>query len=200
MPLITFFKNFNEPIADKQLDDTLKAIGSGAWNKQIEKLRDYLAKGNQKGFENLKKSLPAFTPSGLFAGGRKLEYLQQYSGFVILDIDKLSNDKLLKAKETAKQSKYCYACFTSPSGKGLKILVKVNSEKENHKTAFLQLQSHFEKLLNVEIDKSGKDITRLCFVSFDPDIYINSNAETFNSSEQIKKLTGYLLRCLTIHS
>ncbi len=180
MPLITFFKNFNEPIANKQLDDTLKAIGSGAWKKQIEKLRECLVQGNQAGFERLKKSLPAFTPSGSFAGGRKLEYLQQYSGFVILDIDKLNTDKLLKAKEAATQSKYCYACFTSPSGKGLKILVKVSSEKENHKTAFLQLQSHFEKLLNVEIDKSGKDITRLCFVSFDPEIYINSNADTFN--------------------
>jgi predicted P-loop ATPase len=188
MPLITFFKNFNEPIANKQLEDTLKAIGSGAWKKQIEKLRECLAKGNQTGFEYLKKSLPAFTPSGLFAGGRKLEYLKQYSGFVILDIDKLRNDSLLQAKETAKQSKFCYACFTSPSGKGLKILVKVNSVKENHKTAFLQLQSHFEKLLNIEIDKSGKDITRLCFVSFDTEIYINTNADTFNCSEESRSL------------
>ncbi|HEY4788319.1 MAG TPA: BT4734/BF3469 family protein, partial [Bacteroidales bacterium] len=98
MPLVTFFKNFNEPIADKQLDDTLKAIGSGAWKKQIEKLRDYLTTGNQAGFENYKKSLPAFTPSGSFAGGRKLEYLKTYSGFVVLDIDKLSNDKLFKVK------------------------------------------------------------------------------------------------------
>ncbi len=188
MPLITFFKNFNEPIANKQLDDTLKAIGSGAWKKQIEKLRECLVQGNQAGFERLKKSLPAFTPSGSFAEGRKLEYLQKYSGFVILDIDKLNNDKLLKSIEAVKQSKFCYACFTSPSGKGLKILVKVNSKKENHKTVFLQLQSHFEKLLNVEIDKSGKDITRLCFVSFDPDIYINSNVEIFKISEQIQSL------------
>jgi predicted P-loop ATPase len=188
MPLITFFKNFNEPIADKQLDDTLKAIGSGVWEKQITKLRDYLAKGNQSEFENYKKSLPAFTPSGTFAGGRKLEYLKAYSCFLVLDIDKLSDSKLLKTKEVVKKSKLCYACFISPSGKGLKILVNVNSDKENHKTAFLQLQSHFEKLLNVEIDKSGKDITRLCFVSFDPEIYINKDAETFKSSVELKSL------------
>ena len=93
-------------MADKQLDDTLKAIGSGAWKKQIEKLRECLSQGNQAGFEQLKKSLPAFTPSGIFAGGRKLEYLKEYSGFVILDIDKLSNEKLLQAKETVKQSSF----------------------------------------------------------------------------------------------
>lgn len=182
MPLISFFKNFNEPYAEKQLDDTLKAIGSGAWKKQIENLRTCLTNGNQAGFERLKKSLPAFTPSGLFAKGRKMEYLQQYSGFVILDIDKLPENKLNKVKQIAVKSDFCYACFISPSGKGLKILVKVNSDKGNHKTAFLQLQSHFEKLLNTEIDKSGKDITRLCFISFDPEIHININAKTFEVS------------------
>jgi hypothetical protein len=189
MPLVTFFKNFNEPFADKQLDDTLKAIGLGAWSKQIEKLRDCLKQGNQTGFEQLKKSLPAFTPSGLFAGGRKLEYLKQYSGFIILDIDKLSDDKLLSTKETIIKSPFCYACFISPSGNGLKILVKVNSGKESHKETFIQLQNHFEQLLNVNIDKSGKDITRLCFVSFDPDIYVNVNAEAFSKLTESKSFT-----------
>ncbi|HEY4785688.1 MAG TPA: VapE domain-containing protein, partial [Bacteroidales bacterium] len=85
----------------------------------------------------------------------------------------------------------------SPSGKGLKILVKVNSGKETHKTAFLQLQSYFEKLLNVEIDKSGKDVTRLCFVSFDPDIYISTNADTFKSSEESKSLQD--IYCDALH-
>ena len=179
MPLVTFFKNFNEQQANKQLDDTLKAIGSGVWKQQIEKLRECLTKGNQDGFERLKKSLPAFTPSGLFAGGRKLEYLKEYSGFVILDIDKLSNDKLSDVKQKAIKSTLCYACFISPSGTGLKILVPVNADKASHKETFIQLQNHFEKLLDVEIDKSGKDVTRLCFVSHDPDIFINFNAGTF---------------------
>jgi hypothetical protein len=183
MPLVTFFKNFNIPVADKSLDDTLKAIGSDVWKKQIEKLRNYLKGGDQDGFERFKKSLPAFTPSGIFSGGRKLEYLKEYSGFIILDIDKLDTNKLLQVKETVKKSPICYACFTSPSGHGLKILVKVSSNHENHKSTFLQLQNHFEKSLSITIDKSGKDITRLCFVSFDPDIYIHPEAQSFSTVE-----------------
>ena len=179
MPQVTFFKKFNEPVANKALFDSLNAIGSGAWSIQILKLRNFVRFNNIAEAERLKKSLPAFTPSGIFAGGRKLEYFKEYSGFIILDIDKLSTEKLIKTKQAVSKSPFCYACFVSPSGNGLKILVKVSSDKDNHKSAFLQLQSHFEKLLNVEIDKSGKDITRLCFVSYDPEIYINEKADVF---------------------
>lgn len=183
MPLVTFFKNFNEPLADKQLDDILKAVGSGVWEKQINKLRGCLSRGDQEGFERLKKALPAFTPSGLFASGRKMENLKQYSGFIILDIDKLDADKLLSIKETITKSPFCYSCFISPSGRGLKILVRVSSDQELHKKVFIQLQQHFEKLLNVPVDKSGKDITRLCFISSDPGIFINPDSKSFSPAQ-----------------
>ena len=74
MPLISYFKIFIEPSTSQEIDDALLAIGSGAWKKQNENLRIYLSKDDQVGFERMKKSLPAFTPSALFEGGRKLEY------------------------------------------------------------------------------------------------------------------------------
>ncbi|WES98272.1 BT4734/BF3469 family protein [Chryseobacterium arthrosphaerae] len=55
--------------------------------------------------------------------------------------------------------------------------------EENHKDAFLKLQRYFEELLEVEIDKSGKDITRLCFISFDPELFMNENSSIFSTSE-----------------
>ncbi|HLV50344.1 MAG TPA: VapE domain-containing protein, partial [Flavobacterium sp.] len=68
------------------------------------------------------------------------------------------------------------ASFISSSGNGLKIFVKVNSVQENHKEAFLALQKFYEEFLSLPIDKSGKDVTRLCFVSYDTDLYLNENA------------------------
>lgn len=41
------------------------------------------------------------------------------------------------------------------------------------------LQKHYEELLQLPIDKSGKDVTRLCFVSYDNDLYLNENAEIY---------------------
>ena len=98
---------------------------------------------------------------------------------VVLDIDKLSKEQLTNAKALASQSPYTFASFTSPSGNGLKIFVKVNSSQENHKDAFLALQKYYEELLALPIDKSGKDVTRLCFVSFDTDLFLNENASVF---------------------
>jgi hypothetical protein len=179
MKQVSIFKNFNEVLEDKPIPLILEDIRTGKYKNAIIYLRKSLAENKQEAYEKAKKSLPAFTPSGKFVGGRKPEFLAEYSGFIILDIDKLSPEELKKATHSANQSEFTYASFISPSGNGLKILVLVNSEKASHKDAFLAVQAYYEKLLNLSIDKSGKDITRLCFFSFDAELYLNANAKTF---------------------
>lgn len=179
--MITIFKNFNEVIEHKTIPEILHEIKTGKYRPGITYLRKSLAENKLEAYEKAKKSLPAFTPSGKFVGGRKMEFLEAYSNFIILDIDKLSQTDLQNAKHKANQSEYTYASFISPSGNGLKILVKVNTTKEDHKETFLAIQKHYETLLNHEIDKSGKDITRLCFYSFDDNLYHNEAAKVFVS-------------------
>ncbi|WP_035693466.1 VapE domain-containing protein [Flavobacterium sasangense] len=179
--MITIFKNFNEVIEHKTIPEILNEIKTGKYRPGITYLRKSLAENKLEAYEKAKKSLPAFTPSGKFVGGRKMEFLEAYSNFIILDIDKLSQTDLQNAKHKANQSEYTYASFISPSGNGLKILVKVNTTKEDHKETFLAIQKHYETLLNHEIDKSGKDITRLCFYSFDDNLYQNEAAIVFAS-------------------
>ncbi|MFZ2283579.1 MAG: VapE domain-containing protein, partial [Lutibacter sp.] len=142
-------------------------------------LRKSLAEKKEEAYNKAKKSLLAFTPSGKFVGGRKMEFLAEYSNTIILDIDKLSKEDLTKANHLANQSEFTYASFISPSGNGLKILVKINTPKSEHKESFLKVQTHYEELLKLEIDKSGKDITRLCFYSYDEKLYFNPEAKTF---------------------
>ncbi|NHM03694.1 VapE domain-containing protein [Flavobacterium celericrescens] len=188
--MITIFKNFNEVIEHKTIPEILHEIKTGKYRPGITYLRKSLAENKLEAYEKAKKSLPAFTPSGKFVGGRKMEFLEAYSNFIILDIDKLSQTDLQNAKHKANQSEYTYASFISPSGNGLKILVKVNTTKEDHKETFLAIQKHYETLLNQEIDKSGKDITRLCFYSFDDNLYHNEAAKTFVTKEQNEMLSS----------
>ena len=188
--MITIFKNFNEVIEHKTIPEILHEIKTGKYRPGITYLRKSLAENKLEAYEKAKKSLPAFTPSGKFVGGRKMEFLEAYSNFIILDIDKLSQTDLQNAKQKANQSEYTYASFISPSGNGLKILVKVNTTKEDHKETFLAIQKHYETLLNHEIDKSGKDITRLCFYSFDDKLYHNEAAKTFVTKEQNEMLSS----------
>ncbi|HSD13068.1 MAG TPA: VapE domain-containing protein [Flavobacterium sp.] len=179
--MITIFKNFNEVVEHKSIPDILQEIKTGKYKPGIVYLRKSLTENKMEAYEKAKKSLPAFTPSGKFEGGRKMEFLKEYSNIIILDIDKLTPETLSKAKHTANQSEYTLASFISPSGNGLKILVKTDNDKANHKETFLLVQFHYENLLSLEIDKSGKDITRLCFYSCDENLYHNPDAIVFAS-------------------
>ena len=185
----TIFKNFNEPTETKDILKILDDIKTGVYRNPITYLRKSLADSKTEAAERAKKSLPAFTPSATFKGGRKMEFLTHYNALVVLDIDKITPEKLAECKSILNANEYVFAYFVSPSGNGLKIFVKVDSGKDEHKDAFLVLQKYFEELLQVEIDKSGKDITRLCFCSFDPELFVNENSELFfviESREQPK--------------
>lgn len=186
--VVSIFQNFNEVVQNQKIIEVLHDTQTGKYINVITYLRKSLAESKMEAYERAKKSLPAFTPSATFKGGRKTEYLTAYNPLLVLDIDKLSKEQLHNAKALAKENRYTFSCFTSPSGNGLKILVKVNSSQENHKEAFLLLQKHYEELLQLPIDKSGKDITRLCFVSYDTDLYLNEIAEIYPviSSEDLR--------------
>ncbi|MES2851936.1 MAG: VapE domain-containing protein [Bacteroidota bacterium] len=177
--MVTIFKNFNEVVEHKPIPTILEEIKTGKYKHAIVYLRKSLAEKKEEAYNKAKKSLPAFTPSGKFVGGRKLEFLAEYSNTIILDIDKLSKEDLTKASHLANQSEFTYASFISPSGNGLKILVKINTLKTEHKETFLKVQAHYEDILKLEIDKSGKDLTRLCFYSSDENLYLNESAKTF---------------------
>jgi hypothetical protein len=177
--MVTIFKNFNEVVEHKTISTILEEIKTGKYKPGIVYLRKSLAEKKEEAYNKAKKSLPAFTPSGKFIGGRKLEFLADYSSCIILDIDKLTASELQNAKNLAAQSEFTYACFISPSGNGLKILIKIDTPKTEHKETFLKVQAHYENILKLEIDKSGKDLTRLCFYSWDENLYLNENASVF---------------------
>lgn len=175
----TIFKNFNQPIETKSLFLITKDIVEGKYKDLISPIRMAIGMGKDNRVDSLKKSLPAFTPSGIFEGGRKMEYLKMYSGFVHLDFDKLYPEELEKAKEIINNIPFTFACFTSPSGNGLKVFIEINTGVEQHKTAYLQVQKYYEEKIGIEADQKCKDITRLCFVSDDPNGYRNINSQKF---------------------
>lgn len=177
MAEISIFENFNKVIANRTLESVLQMIRNGKFKHHIEPLRQLVSNGKEQEYSARKKSLPAFTPSGTFSGGRKNDLLLEYSRLIILDVDKVENVKQIRDK--AEDSIYTHACFLSPSGKGLKILIKTDNSVTKHREAFLKAQSYFEKVLGVQIDPSGKDVTRLCFVSDDQELYYNPDSEVF---------------------
>jgi hypothetical protein len=142
MTKITIFKNIRETDTPFVREDTiiLDRIKEGKSKELIKKIR----KENNKTERNeMKKELPSICFSGTFKK-RGDQYLEQHSGLICLDFDGYEKQKeLLQDKEVFTKNKYVYSVFISPSGKGLKVLVKIPAEADNHTSYFNALEKYF---------------------------------------------------------
>jgi len=180
---LSIFQNFTVILDNKPLANILTDIKSGKYRGPVGYIRKCLQENKLESYEKAKKGLLAFTPSGQFHGGRNQDTLKKYSGIIVLDFDKLTPDQLKSCRESVVDDPHTLAAFISPSGNGLKAFVQTNATPESHKDQFLKVQAYYEKLTGLQIDKSGKDYTRLCFMSFDPDTYHNPNAQVFGNTQ-----------------
>jgi len=176
--LISLYESLSRHIKNTTLVEAMEMIANGKVKNDVEQARAYLEKGDKGMYDKVKKKLPGITFAGTFKGRRKSDYLDTYSKLVILDLDHIEGDPQI-LKKTAAGDSNTLAAFVSPSNDGIKILVKVNSDKEHHKVALDQVADHYERLLDTPVDRSGKDLARLCFLSFDPDIYVNYDSQVF---------------------
>lgn len=175
----TIFKNFTVPVEKKSLLLIGKDIISDKYKTEVEEIRNLIAQGNKAEADNKKKQLLAFTPSAVFTEKRQMPFLEMYSGFVHLDFDKLTPEQLQTAFAIISKISYTSLCFISPSGNGLKVFVEVSTELEYHDIAYLQVQKYYEDATGLKADPSCKDVTRLCFMSHDPNAYRTIQNEKF---------------------
>lgn len=175
----TIFRNFTIPVEKKSLLLIGKDIISDKYKTEVEEIRNLIAQGNKEAANEKKKTLLAFTPSAVFSEKRQMPFLEMYSGFVHLDFDKLTPEQLQTAFAIISKISYTSLCFISPSGNGLKVFVEVSTELEHHDIAYLQVQKYYEDATGLKADPSCKDVTRLCFMSHDPNAYRTIQNEKF---------------------
>ncbi|MCB9054381.1 MAG: DUF3987 domain-containing protein [Chitinophagales bacterium] len=179
MAACTIFKNFATPVEDVSLIILSNWIASDKYKEPVTEIRDLITQGKTEEAQALKQQLPAFTPSATFKEKRLLPNMEQYSGFVHLDFDKLTPEELSSAFQIIAEIPYTFLCFISPSGNGLKVFIEVNIGAEHHDTAYLQVMQYYQSATGLKADEKCKDITRLCFVSYDPQLYKNIYNEKF---------------------
>lgn len=158
------------------LDTALNRIQSGA--KNIDKISAL-----RSGDKSQKKELPIVLFSGTFTEERNDENIIDHSSFIVVDFDHVDVDHV---KAVLCMDNYVYACWTSPSGDGIKALVRI-SHPERHRDHFRALESYFDKTYGLEVDSSGINESRACFESYDPEICIKSECTTFTAFSSEKK-------------
>ena len=138
-------------------------------------------------YDTEKKQLPAFTISGTFKE-RKIAGLTKYSGMLLADLDHLraKGIDIGELKQRLAIDPYVYFYFVSPSGDGLKVAFNVASGDENHPQSFLGMQRYVEATYGIRPDDTCKDVSRLCFLSSNPDLWINPQPAIFNWREWLE--------------
>ena len=181
---ITSFK----PDTDS-IHNILQKIKNGEWEKQVTNIRKYISDGDDNKASDVKKSLPAFTVSATFKDKRRKDCIDKYTGLLHLDYDKIDNVEELKAR--VMDIPYTYAAFISPSGRGLKVFVKSNNDLYSHTNAFNILREYYDSIVGIESDKAVKDFTRLCFVSYDAELYLNENSDIYKHKGDLSQVWNF---------
>lgn len=157
-----------------------RALLSDQWRAQVEAVR---AEKDPDRQDELKHSLPCFTPSGTFRHISRAG-LVRHSGFLSIDID-CKPDKGINAALVGYDLKAAIAavphvayCGRSCRGAGYVVVIPI-ADPAKHSEYFRALAYHFRRA-GLEIDKSCGDICRRRFVSWDPDPYINTGARPWS--------------------
>ncbi len=212
MQVTLFEKADHTIISSIEWMDLMKRIRDGFWRDIVEQSRRECF-----GRDDLKDQLPAFGTSVTFVGGDEAVNVVKYNHIVSIDFNKAITDTNDGAEKIAQSREICcripsvVGFYITKSGRGFRIFVLVNSNIDEHKIIYHPIQEYFEQILGLQADDKYRDITRLSFVSYDPDCFYRSieSSETFkiesiipfkNKSHQeiptisviIKKISEYL--------
>lgn len=175
---ITIFKDiFSKEPKYISVDSALERIKTGKSKERIESIRSQMDKERAS---KMKQNLPSVCFSGTFSE-RKDEFLLEHSGLIVLDFDGIDNPE--EYRESLKEYRFIYSAWVSPSGNGVKALVKVASG-DKHQAHFNSLMEDFDNL-----DASGRNVSRVCYESYDPDIWVNKKViqyRKFKKEEKVK--------------
>lgn len=176
-PQFSFFRKtvFNQvPYKNVTAREIHQVITGRYFKEATLQLREITDKEKAKKFKQVKFDFACF--SGTF--DRKNEKgLIKHSGLICLDFDDQPNKEKLRELLLADPHLSTVLLFTSPSGTGLKWIVKIDLNQGTHLENFLAIENYIFELYQAKIDSSGKDVARPCFLPYDPECYINYSPE-----------------------
>lgn len=186
------------PYKEITLQEVYKLITSSERLKTLtETVRRATENGDEKVYRMLKQqTLPYVTPCGVFSY-RKSDSLTGPSGLIVVDIDHLDS-----RQEAEKLKRQLFddlllrpvLAFTSPSGHGVKAfipydLTRIPDTKQNISENIHWAMNYVQAIYDFHsshpdredkktnhsgkgVDRSGKDLVRACFLSYDEEALI----------------------------
>jgi len=172
---VSVFKNAFDanPVKQVPLHQILNDIKNGKHKSRIEQLRE-LRKSDRDRYDRKKPKLPGVIFAGAFHyRDSKPENLKSATGIIVADIDNINNvDEVF---DSLSRDENVWFAFRSPSGEGIKAGLKAEGigSYEDNRRFYSSIERYFKETYQIELDQKCKDISRLTFVSYDPDTYVN---------------------------
>ena len=184
--MFCYQKNFSNPTLPVDEAQFYALTRAKQWNENIDKYRE-------TGEASLKRKLPAFIFQATFdetkskagkLGAWRKQSATRLTGLVVMDIDHVEEPREVYGswvKDHGDLSKLgILLVYVTPSGKGLKIVFKADVAKGN----LIDNQHAMAQLLNVEVDESCKDASRMSFICKESDIlYLDKELFTYENKE-----------------
>lgn len=172
MPNISLYTRANHTKNGEVIDLQLffEYIQAGYWQDIVLPIR---AIADKKQRDELKKRAPNVTLSGEF-NERTDAGLKKHSGIIGIDIDDVDPEEV---KKVLHNDPYVYGMFSSISGRGLCVCFSIAPGK--HREAFSGISEYLHTQYGLTVDPTSINPSRARFISFDPYLYLNPNAQKF---------------------
>ena len=190
---VTTYRGFSAVSGETTFTQDMADIRNGKHAKLIIKIASLVAQGKVEEANHVKKQLPFRTLTANYRERRLAPSITRYNPVITLDIDDLKEGQLEQTRTLINEDPHTLGSFLSPKRHGYKLFVFMQTEytrrlydrlrqgevtyatlEEIHLKLYSAAKEHYEALLGVEVDGSGKDISRGYFMSFDPHAYINA--------------------------
>lgn len=188
---VTTYRGFSTVSGETTFTQDMADIRNGKHAKLIIKIASLVAQGKVEEANRVKKQLPFRTLTANYRERRLAPSITRYNPVITLDIDDLEEGQLEQTRTLINEDLHTLGSFLSPKRHGYKLFVFMQTEYARHlydrlrqgevtyatlEEIHLKLYSAAKEqsLLGVEVDGSGKDISRGYFMSFDPHAYINA--------------------------
>lgn len=170
------FSFFRKPIRNTQplrcigMPDIYRYIVGHYAKTQTETLRSITDKDAARKYKA--EHFDFCTFSGIFRN-RCRDGLLQQSDLLCIDFDHVADIPALKEKLFNDPYFETELMFRSPSGDGLKWVIQIDRQGLEHSLFFQAVYNYLVANGYPEPDKSGSDVSRSCFIPYDPEAYIN---------------------------
>ena len=172
-PLFSFFKapvSNTVPHKSVNLLQIYNAIKGDYYKERTEKLRVISDVQQARKFKAANFDYCTF--SGTFTS-RNDKALINHSGLLCIDFDHLNDVETLFNRLLQDDYFDTQLLFRSPSSNGLKWIIAIDINQSTHSDYFTAVANYIQQTYGVTVDKSGRDISRACFLPHDPQAFIN---------------------------